>query len=76
MFEFLSVLGSSSENIIDVIQAVSVHMENWGVDSLGQVRTVNGRSTLVWGGGETDLVVHDNMDGTSNGVVFQILHLD
>jgi hypothetical protein len=76
MLEFLSIFSSSSENEINIIQAVSVDMENWSIYSLGQVRAVDGRSTLIWSCGETNLVVHNNMDCTSNSVILQILHLD
>jgi len=75
MLELLSVLSCGSENKVDVIKAVSIHMKDWSIDSFGQVRAVDTWSCLVWSCGETNLVVHNNMNSSSNSVILQVLHL-
>jgi len=73
--EFLSILSSGTEDHGDILHRISIYMEDWSTDSLSQIRAVSCRSSLVWSGGETNLVVHDHVNGTSDGVVLEILHL-
>ena len=75
MVEFLSVLGSCLEHEINIFHAVSIDMENRSVDSLRKIRRVHSGSSLVWGRGETNLVVDDDMDSATNSVILEVLHL-
>ena len=50
-------------------------MENWSIDSLGEIGGVSCRSPLAGNGGKTNLVVDDDVNGSADGVVCQILHL-
>ena len=50
-------------------------MENRRVNTLGHIRGVDSRSCFIRCCCETNLVVHDNMDRTTDLVVFKILHL-
>ncbi|KAH3669269.1 hypothetical protein OGAPHI_001390 [Ogataea philodendri] len=47
---------------------VSIHVENWSIDSLGNVRRIWRGSSKSRVGGETDLVIHNHVDGTSCSV--------
>mmetsp|Transcript_24212 Transcript_24212/g.37290 ORF Transcript_24212/g.37290 Transcript_24212/m.37290 type:complete len:345 (+) Transcript_24212:1000-2034(+) len=76
MIEFLSVLGSQLEHEAHVIHAVGVNVEDGSVDSLGEVRGIDTGAGHLGASSESDLVVHDDVDGASNLVVLQILHLD
>ena len=50
-------------------------MENWGVDGLSKIGCVSCGSTFAGNGGETNLVIYDDVNGSSNRVVGQVLHL-
>lgn len=75
MVELLAVLRSDLEAVVNVLHAVSVDMEDGSADSLGEVRGVHVTATLGGHGGETNLVVHDDVDGATDAVVLQVLHL-
>lgn len=50
-------------------------MENWRVNCLGNVGGVDTGSTLAWGSCETNLIVYNNVHGTTYSVVVKRLHL-
>ena len=75
LVECLSVLSSNLESLDDVLKTVSVNVEDGGVDSLGDIRSIHARSATVRSGSETNLVVDDDVEGTTDGVVLEILHL-
>lgn len=52
----------------DGLNVVSIHVEDGGVDGLGNVGGVQGGSRGARVGGETDLVVDDDVHGTAGGV--------
>lgn len=47
---------------------ITVDVEDRGVDGLGDIGTVRSRATKAGVGGETDLVVDNDVDGTTGGV--------
>lgn len=51
-------------------------MEDGSIDTLGDIGSVLARSAFVRSSRETDLVVYDDVDGTSDGVVGERLHLE
>ena len=71
----LSVSRSCLEDLVDILQAVSVHVEDWSIDCLSEIGGVHCRPSFLGSGSESNLVVHNDMDGSSNGVVREILHL-
>jgi hypothetical protein len=66
LLEMLSVLCGPLEHLAHVFQAVGIHVEDWSVDKLGKVRGVVATSSFVWDGGESNLVVADDVDGATN----------
>lgn len=50
-------------------------MEDGSIDTLGDISGVLPGSALVWCCRETNLVVHDDVDGATDGVVRERLHL-
>ena len=37
MLELLTILSSSSEDKVNIVKAISVHMENWSVDGFSKI---------------------------------------
>jgi len=75
MVEFLSVFCSSFENMVHIVNALCIDVENWRIDGLSKIRRVVTTSSFAWHCCITNLVVNNDMDGTSYGIVFKILHL-
>ena len=75
MVEFLSELGGSSEDAVDVLETVCIHMENRGGYNLGQVGGIHSRPRLVWAGCKSDLVIDNDMDSASDCIIPEIRHL-
>jgi hypothetical protein len=73
--KLLSELSSKFEGSLNVFHTISIYMENWCVDRLGNVGRVHTRSCFIGRSGETNLVVYYDVNGTSDFVVFKILHL-
>jgi len=69
LVESLTVLSSEFKSFSNVFHAVSVDVENRGVNALSNVRSVDTRSALVRSGGEADLIVNNDMNSTSYVVV-------
>jgi hypothetical protein len=55
-------------DIVDGLNIISVDVEDWGIDGLGDIGTVCGGTSETWVSGETNLVVHNHVDGTAGGV--------
>jgi len=75
LVECLAVLSSEFESFSNVFHAVSVDVENRGVNALSNVGSVDTGSALVRSGGEADLIVNNYMNSASYVVVLQRLHL-
>ena len=75
MFIYLTILCGNLENIVDVFHAVGIDVEDWGVNGLGEIGSVHSTSTLDWNGSETDLIVDNDVNRTTNRVIVQVLHL-
>ena len=75
MIELLAVLGSDREHLTDIIHRVGVDVEDRGFDRLGKVGAVDSGAGLGGVGRETDLVVHNDMDGATYLIVGKVNHL-
>jgi len=73
--EFLSELSGEFEGSLDILHRVSVDVENWRVNSLGNVGSIDTGSCLAGVSCETNLVVDNNVDGSTNLIVVERLHL-
>merc|ERR1719273_1633458 len=51
-------------------------MEDGAADRGGNLRAVDAGPCPVWSSRKADLVIDDNMDGSSDGVIFERLHLE
>jgi len=69
LHELLTELGSELEGTLNVFHRVGVNVENRRIDTLGNIRCILTRPSFNGDSSETDLVVHDNVDGASNSVV-------
>ena len=74
--EFLTILGSDAERVSNIVHGLGIHMENRCTDCSGDLRTVSARSGAVGSSCKADLVVDYNVDGATDGVVFEGLHLE
>lgn len=73
--EFLSVFSSHHCYFADIFNAVSINMEDWGSLSFSDIGAVQTGSALDWICGETDLIIHNDMDCASSFIVGQLRHL-
>ena len=69
--EFLAVLGGNAESVRDIVHRVRVDVEDGGADRRGDLRAVNARPGPVRSRSKADLVIDDNMDGSSNSIVLK-----
>lgn len=61
-------VSSNLADVVDSLDIVTVDVEDGSVDGLGNVGTVGGGTSKARISGETDLVVHDDVNGTTGGV--------
>lgn len=73
--EFLSVFSSHHCNFADIFNAISINVEDWSSLSFSDIGAVQTGSALNWIRGETNLVVHNDMNCASSLVVGQLRHL-
>jgi len=66
LLELGTPVGSELADKVDGLDIVTVDVEDGGVNGLGNVGTVGSRAGETGIGGETDLVVDDNVDGTTS----------
>jgi len=71
----LPVLSSNFEHSANIIHIVSVHMENGRINGFCDIRAIKAGPGVMRRRRESDLVVGDHVDGSSDGVVVEILHL-
>jgi len=74
--KLLSELSSEFKGSLNVLHTIGIYMENRCVDRLCNIRRVHTRSCFIGRSGETNLVVYYDVNGTSNSIVFKILHLE
>jgi len=75
MIKFLSIFSSCLECPVNIFHAISIDMNDWSIDRFSQVWGVHATSSFSWYSGETNLIIYNNVYGTSNSIVLQILHL-
>ena len=75
MIELLAVLSSNREHLTDIVHRVSIDVEDRGFDRLGKVGAVDSGAGLGGVGRETDLVVHNDVDGATDLIVGKVNHL-
>jgi len=50
-------------------------MDDWSLNSLGNVSAIQTTSSLSGGGRESDLIISDDMDGSIDVIVIEVGHL-
>ena len=68
--EFLTELSRQSCSKYYRLRIVSIHVNNWGINYLCHIRTVDGGSCVVKVSRESHLIVDHKVDGTSGVVAF------
>ena len=66
--ELSAPIGSKLADKVDSLNIISVDVEHWGVNGLGDIGTVWGGASETWISGETNLVVDNHVDGSAGGV--------
>lgn len=66
--ELRTPVSSDLANEVDSLSVITVHVEHGSVNRLGDVRAVRGGTGKTRVGGETDLVVDNDVNGSSGGV--------
>ena len=75
MVELLPVIGCDLEDLCDIITAITIDVENRGIDRLGKVCAILSTSSFLGSSGKTNLVIDNHMDGAADTVVGEVLHL-
>lgn len=75
VLEGLSVVCSHFEGSVNRFQVVSIDVNDWCINGFCQVSGIHSTSSFGWNRRESDLVVYNNVNGTTNCIVLQILHL-
>lgn len=75
MIELLAVLCSDREHLADIIHRIGIDVEDRGFDRLGKIGAVDSRAGLGGVGRETDLIVHNDVDGATDLIVGKVNHL-
>jgi len=75
MVELLPVQSCCSKCKCHVFNAISIYMENWRVNSFGNVRSVVSRTTFLGNSCKADLIIANDMDCSTNCVILKVLHL-
>jgi len=67
LLEFVAVIHGQLRDEKDRFRVIAVHVQDGRLDHLGHICAVLGRACIVlMTGGETDLVVDDDMDGPAD----------
>lgn len=74
LLESSSPVSSKGTDIVDGLDIVTVDVEDGRIDRLGNIRGVRGRTGKSGVGGETNLVVDNQVDGATSAVVGEVLH--
>lgn len=74
--ESLPVLHCNLHNLADNLWLIGIHVDNGGLNSLGDICAIETCPSFGWGCCETDLVICDNMDHSVICVMAQIGHLE
>lgn len=74
--ESLPELHGQLDALVHLLRTVGIHVQNGSTDSLGHFGAVQTSPCFPGGGGETDLVVGDDMDCSFCLITHQVLHLE
>lgn len=74
-FEFLSIFDGQTGDFVHHFGVIGVHVENRRTDGFGDFCAIQTASGVSLRGGETHLIVGDDMNHASRGVVFKVLNL-
>lgn len=64
-FESVSLINGSFESVLDFNRLLSVDMNNRAVSRPAQISRLQPMSVICWVGGEPNLIVDHDMDGSS-----------
>ena len=71
----LAPLGREFKHPNDGEWVVSIHVKDRDVEHLPHVGTIERRSRVFWVRRETNLVIHDDVDRASGGIIIQLSHV-
>jgi hypothetical protein len=66
VLELSAPISGKLADVVDSLDIIGIDVEDRGVDSLGDIRAVCGRSSESRVGSETNLVVDNQVDGTAS----------
>ena len=66
--ELSAPISGKLADVVDSLNIIGIDVEDWGINSLGNIGTVCGGAGETRISGETNLVVHNEMDGATSGV--------
>jgi hypothetical protein len=73
--ELLTELSCKLESTLNILHTISIHVEDGSINCLGDISGVNTGAALAWVSSETNLVVHNDVDCTTDPIVGKRLHL-
>mmetsp|Transcript_17393 Transcript_17393/g.15305 ORF Transcript_17393/g.15305 Transcript_17393/m.15305 type:complete len:315 (-) Transcript_17393:810-1754(-) len=76
LLELHSILQSKLHNLVNFFRFISINVEYWGFNRLGNICTIKTTSSIFLDCSETNLVVTNNVNSTSNLIVIEVPHLE
>lgn len=73
--EFLAIVHSQFDRLVDEFGLIGVHMNNGSLDGLSHTSAVQSSSCFSGSSGKSDLVVSNDVDDSINVVMVEVCHL-
>ena len=71
----LTVLSCKFKCSLNIFHAISIDMENRCINTFSDISGVNSWSTFTWWGCETNLIINNDVNGSSYIIILKRLHL-
>ena len=75
LVEDLAVFKCQTRHPNHSLWVITIDVEDWCLNRLSDVGCVGSGTRILWQGGETNLVVHDDVNGAANLVALKLAHL-
>lgn len=69
MIELLAILSCGGKNVMHIFKTLSINMEDRSINRFSQIRSIVSRSSFAWNCCETDLIINNNMNCSTDRVI-------
>lgn len=74
--ELFSVVQGDFHASVHQLRFVSVYVDHWGIDDLGELSAMVGGSILLWLSGKAYIVVEHDMNNSSCAIIIQLFKVN